>query len=102
MDMRLTLHSIYTNGRGSSSAGLTIGMVKLSDGRMVAQAGVLPLCSGGFAYIDEFDKMNKLDRSAMHEAMEQQTVSIAKAGISLNITSKDSNIGCSKPKIRTL
>ena len=97
----ITLNSIYTNGRGSSSAGLTIGMVKLSDGRMVAQAGVLPLCSGGFAYIDEFDKMNKLDRSAMHEAMEQQTVSIA-SGYFTNITSEDSNISCSKPKIWSL
>jgi len=94
----LTLHSIYTNGRGSSSAGLTIGMVKLSDGRMVAQAGVLPLCSGGFAYIDEFDKMNKLDRSAMHEAMEQQTVSIAKAGISLTLPAKTAILAAANPK----
>ena len=94
----ITLHSIYTNGRGSSSAGLTIGMVKLSDGRMVAQAGVLPLCSGGFAYIDEFDKMNKLDRSAMHEAMEQQTVSIAKAGISLTLPAKTAILAAANPK----
>jgi DNA replicative helicase MCM subunit Mcm2 (Cdc46/Mcm family) len=74
---KITQTSIYTSGKGTSAAGLTIGMVKLSDGTMIAQAGVLPLCSGGFAFIDEFDKMNKLDRSSMHEAMEQQTVSRA-------------------------
>ena len=59
---KITQTSIYTSGKGTSAAGLTIGMVKLSDGTMIAQAGVLPLSSGGFAFIDEFDKMNKLDR----------------------------------------
>lgn len=94
----ITQKSIYTSGRGSTSAGLTIGMVKLSDGRMVAQAGVLPLCSGGYAFIDEFDKMGKDDRSSMHEAMEQQTVSIAKAGISLTLDAKTSIMAAANPK----
>jgi len=94
----ITQKSVYTSGRGSTSAGLTIGMVKLSDGRMVAQAGVLPLCSGGYAFIDEFDKMNKDDRSSMHEAMEQQTVSIAKAGISLTLDAKTSIMAAANPK----
>jgi replicative DNA helicase Mcm len=97
----ITRKSIYTSGRGSTSAGLTIGMVKLSDGRMVAQAGVLPLCSGGYAFIDEFDKMNKDDRSSMHEAMEQQTVSIAKAGISLTLEAKTSIMAAANPKFGT-
>ena len=78
---KITQKSIYTSGKGSSAAGLTIGLVKLDNGKHVAQAGVLPLCSGGFAFIDEFDKMNTIDRSGLHEAMEQQTVSIAKAGL---------------------
>jgi len=94
----ITQKSVYTSGRGSTSAGLTIGMVKLSDGRMVAQAGVLPLCSGGYAFIDEFDKMGKDDRSSMHEAMEQQTVSIAKAGISLTLDAKTSIMAAANPK----
>ena len=94
----VTQKSIYTSGKGTTSAGLTIGMVKLSDGTMIAQAGVLPLCNNGYAYIDEFDKMNKDDRTAMHEAMEQQTVSIAKAGINLTLDAKTSILAAANPK----
>tara|TARA_Y100001951_G_scaffold104616_1_gene116812 strand:+ start:869 stop:2821 length:1953 start_codon:yes stop_codon:yes gene_type:complete len=94
----VTQKSIYTSGKGSTTAGLTIGMVKLSDGRMIAQAGVLPLCSNGYAFIDEFDKMSKDDRSSMHEAMEQQTVSIAKAGINLTLDAKTSILAAANPK----
>lgn len=93
----ITHKSIYTSGRGTSSAGLTIAIVKIND-RFVAQAGVLPLCNGGFAFIDEFDKMNKDDRSAMHEAMEQQTVSIAKAGIVLTLPTKTAILASANPK----
>ena len=95
---KITQTSIYTSGKGTSAAGLTIGMVKLSDGTMIAQAGVLPLCSGGFAFIDEFDKMNKLDRSSMHEAMEQQTVSRAVAGTQLTLPAKTSILAAANPK----
>jgi len=95
----ITHKSIYTSGRGSSAAGLTIGIVKMSDnGRSIAQAGVLPMCDGGLACIDEFDKMNENDRSAMHEAMEQQTVSIAKAGISMTLPSRTSVLAAANPK----
>lgn len=94
----VTQKSIYTSGKGTTSAGLTIGMVKLGDGRMVAQAGVLPLCNNGHAYIDEFDKMNKDDRSSMHEAMEQQTVSIAKAGVNMTLDAKASILAAANPK----
>jgi replicative DNA helicase Mcm len=94
----VTQKSIYTSGKGTTSAGLTIGMVKLSDGTMIAQAGVLPLCNNGYAYIDEFDKMNKDDRTAMHEAMEQQTVSIAKAGVNLTLDAKTSILAAANPK----
>lgn len=94
---KITKKSIYTSGRGTSAAGLTIAVVKIND-RFVAQAGVLPLCSGGYAMIDEFDKMNKDDRSAMHEAMEQQTTSIAKAGIVLTLPTKTSVLAAANPK----
>jgi replicative DNA helicase Mcm len=94
----LVSKSIYTSGRGSSAAGLTIGIVKMSDGRSIAQAGVLPMCDGGLACIDEFDKMGDQDRSAMHEAMEQQTVSIAKAGIAMTLPSRTSVLAAANPK----
>jgi len=94
---KITKKSIYTSGRGTSAAGLTIAVVKIND-RFVAQAGILPLCNGGYAMIDEFDKMNKDDRSAMHEAMEQQTVSIAKAGIVLSLPTNTSILAAANPK----
>ena len=94
---RLTQKSIFTSGRGASAAGLTIGIVELPNGRKVAQAGVMALCSGGHAMIDEFDKMNPSDRSAMHEAMEQQTVSIAKAGINLTLPAQTSVMAAANP-----
>ena len=70
----------------------------MSDGRSIAQAGVLPMCDGGLACIDEFDKMGEDDRSAMHEAMEQQTVSIAKAGIAMTLPSRTSVLAAANPK----
>jgi len=94
---KITKKSIYTSGRGTSAAGLTIAVVKIND-RFVAQAGVLPLCNNGFAMIDEFDKMNKDDRSAMHEAMEQQTASVAKAGIVLTLPTKTTILAAANPK----
>jgi replicative DNA helicase Mcm len=94
----LNQKSIYTSGRGTSAAGLTIGIVKMSDGRSIAQAGVLPMCDKGLAGIDEFDKMGDGDRSAMHEAMEQQTVSIAKAGIAMTLPSRTSVLAAANPK----
>jgi len=89
---------IYTSGKGASAAGLTIGMVKRSDGTMMAQPGILPLCNNGVALIDEFDKMDERDRSGMHEAMEQQSVSIAKAGTSLTLPAQATVIAAANPK----
>jgi DNA replicative helicase MCM subunit Mcm2 (Cdc46/Mcm family) len=89
---------IYTSGKGASAAGLTIGMVKRSDGTMMAQPGILPLCHNGVALIDEFDKMDDKDRSGMHEAMEQQSVSIAKAGTSLTLPAQATVIAAANPK----
>ena len=89
---------IYTSGKGASAAGLTIGMVKRPDGTMMAQPGILPLCNGGIALIDEFDKMDDTDRGSMHEAMEQQSVSIAKAGTSLTLPAETTVIAAANPK----
>ena len=94
----ITDKSIFTSGRGSSAAGLTIGIVKRSNGTSFAQAGALPLSHNGYCFIDEFDKMSPNDRSAMHEAMEQQTVSIAKAGIKLQLPAKTTIIAAANPK----
>ena len=90
--------AMYTSGKGSSAAGLTIGLVKMENGNYVAQAGVLPLCDGGHACIDEFDKMSTNDRSSMHEGMEQQTVSIAKAGFRMTLEAKTSILAAANPK----
>ena len=98
---KITQKSIYTSGKGTSAAGLTIGLVKLDSGKQIAQAGVLPLCSGGFVFIDEFDKMNIIDRSGLHEAMEQQTVSIAKAGFRMTLPSKTAILAAANPKFGT-
>lgn len=95
---RITDKSMYTSGKGSSAAGLTIGLVKMESGNFIAQAGVLPLCSGGFAFIDEFDKMSTEDRSALHEAMEQRTVSIAKAGFRMTLPAKTPILAAANPK----
>jgi len=77
---KVTPKSIYTSGKGTSAAGLTIGMVKQADGTSIMMAGVYPSAHMGFACLDEFDKMGKDDRSSMHEVMEQGKVSRALAG----------------------
>jgi replicative DNA helicase Mcm len=93
----ITQKSLYTSGKGTTSAGLTIGIVTLDSGRKVAMAGVLPICDGGYAMIDEFDKMSQQDRSSIHEAMEQQTTSIAKAGIIMSLSTKTSILAAANP-----
>ena len=94
---RVAYKSKYTSGKGSSGAGLTIGMVK-EDDKLIPMAGVLPLHTRGFVCIDEFDKMRTEDRSAMHEVMEQGTCSIAKAGVNLTLEAKCSILAAAHPK----
>ena len=94
---KVAFRSKYTSGKGSSGAGLTIGMVKENDS-LIPMAGVLPLHTRGFVCIDEFDKMRPEDRSSMHEVMEQGTCSIAKAGVNLTLEAKCSILAAANPK----
>ncbi len=96
----LAPRGVYASGKGTSGAGLTAAAVKdeFGDGGWSLEAGALVLADRGVACIDEFDKMEAGDRSAMHEAMEQQSVSIAKAGILATFRSRCAILAAANPK----
>ncbi|MFA5213031.1 MAG: minichromosome maintenance protein MCM, partial [Methanoregula sp.] len=98
--VKLSPRAIYTSGQSSTSAGLTATAVKdeFGDGRWTLEAGALVLADMGIAAVDEMDKMEKGDRSALHEAMEQQTISVAKAGITATLKSRCALLGAANPK----
>ena len=92
--------SIYVSGKTTTGAGLTASAVKdeFGEGGWTLKAGALVLSSGGCCMADELDKMNPDDRSALHEAMEQGMISVAKAGIVSRFKAETSLLAAANPK----
>ena len=95
---RLAPRGLYTSGKGSTAAGLTAAVVRERTGMMMLEAGTVVLADKGVACIDEFDKMRNEDRTALHEAMEQQTVSVAKGGINATLNARTAILAAANPE----
>ncbi|MEM2908984.1 MAG: minichromosome maintenance protein MCM [Candidatus Bilamarchaeaceae archaeon] len=92
--------SIYVSGKTVSGAGMTVSAEKdeLGEGGWTLKAGAVVLASGGIVEVDEFDKINEEDRAALHEAMETQSISVAKAGIIAKFKAKTAILAAANPK----
>lgn len=96
---RLAPRGLYTSGRGTTAAGLTAAVVREKGGSMSLEAGALVLADKGIACIDEMDKMRPEDRVAIHEAMEQHTVSVAKGGIVATLNARTAVLAAANPSL---
>jgi replicative DNA helicase Mcm len=96
---RIAPRGLYTSGRGTTAAGLTAAVLRERGGGMTLEAGALVLADKGIACIDEMDKMRPEDRVAIHEAMEQHTVSVAKGGIVATLNARTAILAASNPSL---
>lgn len=96
---RIAPRGLYTSGRGTTAAGLTAAVIREKGGSMSLEAGALVLADKGIACIDEMDKMRPEDRVAIHEAMEQHTVSVAKGGIVATLNARTTILAAANPSL---